>query len=63
MQLPLENLTQQEPKLLDQVRGEIRLKHYSISTEQCLHIQERHEGDIKQYFGTVFIVYAKCLRT
>lgn len=35
MQLPLENLTQQEPKLLDQVRGEIRLKHYSIRTEQA----------------------------
>ena len=35
MQLPLENLTQQEPKLLDQVRGEIRLKHYSIRTEKA----------------------------
>jgi hypothetical protein len=23
------------PKLLDQVRGKIRLKHYSIRTEQC----------------------------
>ena len=35
MQAPLENLTKQQPKLLDQVRGKIRLKHYSIRTEQA----------------------------
>jgi integron integrase len=35
MQYPSENLSKQEPKLLDQVRGKIRLKHYSIRTEQA----------------------------
>lgn len=35
MQDPSENLPRYEPKLLDQVRGKIRLKHYSIRTEQA----------------------------
>ena len=35
MQYPSENLPSQEPKLLDQVRAKIRLKHYSIRTEQA----------------------------
>lgn len=43
------------PKLLDQVRGKIRLKHYSIRTEQAyvdwikrfvLHFDKRHPGDL-----------------
>jgi integron integrase len=43
------------PKLLDQVRGKIRLKHYSIRTEQCyidwirryiLHFDKRHPKDL-----------------
>ena len=34
MQYPSENTPNQEPKLLDQVRGKIRLKHYSVRTEQ-----------------------------
>jgi hypothetical protein len=41
----------QSPRLLDQVRGKIRLKHYSIRTEQAyvdwikrfvLHFDKRH---------------------
>jgi hypothetical protein len=32
MQYPSENLPNQEPKLLYQVRAKIRLKHYSIRT-------------------------------
>jgi integron integrase len=44
-----------EPKLLDQVRGKIRLKHYSIRTEQAyvdwikrfvLHFGKRHPRDL-----------------
>lgn len=43
------------PKLLDQVRGKIRLKHYSIRTEQAyvdwikrfiLHFDKRHPGEL-----------------
>ena len=43
------------PKLLDQVRGKIRLKHYSIRTEQAyvdwikrfvLHFDKRHPRDL-----------------
>jgi len=46
--------TDTEPKLLDQVRGMIRLKHYSIRTEQAyvdwikrfvLHFGKRHPRD------------------
>ena len=44
------------PKLLDQVRGKIRLKHYSIRTEQAytdwikrfiLHFDKQHPKDLK----------------
>ena len=44
-----------EPKLLDQVRGKIRVKHYSIRTEQAyvdwikrfiLHFDKRHPRDL-----------------
>jgi hypothetical protein len=33
-QLPSNEVTDAAPKLLDQVRGNIRLKHYSLRTEQ-----------------------------
>jgi len=55
MQYPSENLPRQEPKLLDQVRGKIRLKHYSIRTEQAytdwikrfiLHFGKKHPRDM-----------------
>jgi integron integrase len=55
MQYPSENPHGQEPKLLDQVRGKIRLKHYSIRTEQAytdwikrfiLHFGKRHPRDM-----------------
>jgi integron integrase len=55
MQGPSENLPGQEPKLLDQVRGKIRLKHYSIRTEQAytdwikrfiLHFGKKHPRDM-----------------
>ena len=55
MQYPSENLPNQEPKLLDQVRGKIRLKHYSIRTEQAytdwikrfiLHFGKKHPRDM-----------------
>jgi integron integrase len=55
MQYPSENLSRQEPKLLDQVRGKIRLKHYSIRTEQAytdwikrfiLHFGKKHPRDM-----------------
>ena len=35
MQSSSENYSVPAPKLLDQVRGKIRLKHYSIRTEQA----------------------------
>jgi len=35
MQSPSANFSGKPPKLLDQVRGKIRLKHYSIRTEQA----------------------------
>ena len=47
--------TSQSPKLLDQVRGKIRLKHYSIRTEQAyvdwirrfiLHFGKRHPREL-----------------
>ncbi|MFI3121582.1 MAG: integron integrase [Methylococcaceae bacterium] len=55
MQYPSENLPKQEPKLLDQVRSKIRLKHYSIRTEQAytdwikrfiLHFGKKHPRDM-----------------
>lgn len=38
MQYLSENSPDHVPKLLDQLRGEIRLKHYSIRTEQAIRI-------------------------
>jgi site-specific recombinase XerD len=35
MQYPSQNISSNQPKLLDQVRDKIRLKHYSIRTEQA----------------------------
>ncbi|WP_374088874.1 phage integrase N-terminal SAM-like domain-containing protein [Methylomicrobium lacus] len=35
MQFPSANFFGKPPKLLDQVRDKIRLKHYSIRTEQA----------------------------
>jgi len=35
MQSPSANFSGKPPKLLDQVREKIRLKHYSIRTEQA----------------------------
>ncbi len=55
MQPPSENSSKQEPKLLDQVRGKIRLKHYSIRTEQAytdwikrfiLHFGKKHPREM-----------------
>lgn len=55
MQSVLVNLPIQEPKLLDQVRGKIRVKHYSIRTEQAytdwikrfiLHFGKRHPREM-----------------
>lgn len=61
-----------EPKLLDQVRGKIRLKHYSIRTEQAyvdwikrfvLHFGKRHPRDLGaaevEQFLTHLAVYGK----
>jgi len=55
MQYPSQNLPNQEPKLLDQVRAKIRYKHYSIRTEQAytdwirrfiLHFGKRHPREM-----------------
>jgi integron integrase len=55
MQSPSENLPLPAPKLLDQVRGKICLKHYSIRTEQAytdwikrfiLHFGKKHPRDM-----------------
>lgn len=55
MQYPSDNLPKQEPKLLDQVRAKIRLKHYSIRTEQAytdwvrrfiLHFGKKHPREM-----------------
>ncbi len=55
MQYPSENISIQPTKLLDQVRDKIRLKHYSIRTEQAytdwikrfiLHFGKRHPRDM-----------------
>ena len=54
MQSPSENLPVPAPKLLVQVRGKIRLKHYRIQTEQAytdwirrfiLHFGKKHPRD------------------
>lgn len=55
MQSVVINIPVQTPKLLDQVRGKIRLKHYSIRTEQAytdwikrfiLHFGKKHPRDM-----------------
>ncbi|WP_020182205.1 integron integrase [Methylotenera sp. 1P/1] len=54
------------PKLLDQVRGKIRLKHYSIRTEQAytdwikryiLHFNKRHPKDLGANEVEQFLTY------
>ena len=54
------------PKLLAQVRGKIRLKHYSIRTEQAyldwikryiLHFDKRHPSDMGAVEVEVFLTY------
>ena len=58
--------TPNTPKLLDQVRGKIRLKHYSIRTEQAyvdwikrfvLHFDKRHPRDLGAAEVEVFLTY------
>lgn len=53
--MPANTSLQQSPKLLDQVRGKIRLKHYSIRTEEAyvdwikrfvLHFDKRHPAEM-----------------
>jgi len=53
--MPTNTSLQQSPKLLDQVRGKIRLKHYSIRTEEAyvdwikrfvLHFDKRHPAEM-----------------
>ena len=54
------------PKLLDQVRGKIRLKHYSIRTEQAysdwikrfiLHFDKQHPKDLGADEVEKFLTY------
>jgi site-specific recombinase XerD len=54
------------PKLLDQVRGKIRLKHYSIRTEQAytdwikryiLHFDKQHPKDLGAVQVEQFLTY------
>jgi hypothetical protein len=54
------------PKLLDQVRAKIRLKHYSIRTEQAyadwikryiLHFGKRHPRDLGASEVEEFLTY------
>ncbi|MBU1223766.1 MAG: integron integrase [Gammaproteobacteria bacterium] len=56
----------QSPRLLDQVRGKIRLKHYSIRTEQAyvdwikrfvLHFDKRHPGEMGAREVEAFLTY------
>ena len=53
--MPANTSLKQSPKLLDQVRGKIRLKHYSIRTEEAyvdwikrfvLHFDKRHPAEM-----------------
>ena len=64
MQCPSNVLFAQQPKLLDQVRAKIQLKHYSIRTEQAytdwikryiLHFGKRHPQEMGRS-GNGFIV-------
>ena len=56
----------QSPHLLDQVRGKIRLKHYSIRTEQAyvdwikrfvLHFDKRHSAEMGAREVEQFLTY------
>ena len=56
----------EQPKLLEQVRGKIRLKHYSIRTEQAyldwikrfiLHFNKRHPSEMGAVEVEVFLTY------
>lgn len=60
------NTSIESPKLLDQVRGKIRLKHYSIRTEQAytdwikryiLHFNKRHPKDLGANEVEQFLTY------
>lgn len=60
------NTSIEPPKLLDQVRGKIRLKHYSIRTEQAytdwikryiLHFNKRHPKDLGANEVEQFLTY------
>ena len=60
------NVVANEPKLLDIVRGKIRLKHYSIRTEQAyvdwikryiLHFNKRHPKDLGANEVEQFLTY------
>jgi len=64
LQNPVENV--EPPKLLNQVRGKIRLKHYSIRTEQAyldwikrfiLHFDKRHPSEMGAVEVEVFLTY------
>ncbi len=66
MQYPSENLSGNPPKLLDQVRAKIRLKHYSIRTEQAytdwikrfiLHFGKQHPRDLGASEVEQFLTY------
>lgn len=66
MQYPSENIPAQAPKLLDQVRGKIRLKHYSLRTEQAytdwikrfiLHFGKKHPRDMGAAEVEQFLTY------
>ncbi|GAB6141650.1 integron integrase [Methylosoma difficile] len=70
MQYPSNVLLAQPPKLLDQVRAKIRLKHYSIRTEQAytdwirrfiLHFGKRHPremgaAEVEQFLSHLAVV-------
>lgn len=66
MQYPSDNRTANPPKLLDQVRGKIRLKHYSIRTEQAYtdwikrfirHFGKKHPKDMGAAEVEQFLTY------
>ena len=72
MQKSLQNSTSnitksiESPKLLELVRGKIRLKHYSIRTEQAyldwikrfiLHFDKRHPNEMGAVEVEVFLTY------
>ena len=64
--LPNSAKTAEPPKLLEQVRGKIRLKHYSIRTEQAyldwikrfiLHFDKRHPAEMGAVEVEVFLTH------